>query len=257
MPKSMPVIIYKPTRTVVVDGVTRVISKHEQWYVRDTNKDFHCMGSIIRKEQLKPGKVKVGNNEFIIIEASFLDEYKGIRRDAQIITRKDLGFIIGYCGLTKESVVVESGIGSGAATILFAKLCKKVHSYEIEQENIDVAKENIAKLEVKNVVVNKGDFYNSKIVKAKNADLVLLDLPEPWRALDSAKKAVKLGGYIVAYTPSITQAAKFVNGLPEGMLHERTTEIIDRDWRIKGDAVRPVTADIGHTAFLTVVRRIL
>jgi tRNA (adenine57-N1/adenine58-N1)-methyltransferase catalytic subunit len=253
----MPVIVYKPTRTTVVDGVERVISKHEQWYVRDTSKDFHCMAGIIRKEQLKPGRVKVGNSEFIIIEASFLDEYKGIRRDAQIITRKDLGFIIGYCGLTKDSIVVESGVGSGAATIMFAKLCKKVYSFEIEQVNIDVARENVDRLKIRNAVITKGDFYDPKIVKVKNADFVLLDLPEPWRALDSAKKAAKLGGYIVAYTPSITQAARFVHSLPQGMLHERTTEIIDRDWKIKGDAVRPMTADIGHTAFLTIVRKIL
>jgi tRNA (adenine57-N1/adenine58-N1)-methyltransferase catalytic subunit len=253
----MGVIVYKPTRRVMVDGVERVISKHEQWYVRDTSRDFHGGGMIIKKEQLKPGKVKVGNNEFFIIESSFLDEYKGIKRDAQIITRKDLGFIIGFCGLTKDSVIVESGVGSGAATVLFAKLCKKVYSYEIEQSNIDVAKENLARLKIKNAVVAKGDFYNAKIVKVKNADFVLLDLPEPWKALETAKKCVKLGGYIVAYTPSITQAAKFTNTLPEGMLHERTTEIIDRDWKIKGDAVRPMTADIGHTAFLTIVRRIL
>ncbi|HIH24216.1 TPA: hypothetical protein HA251_04240 [Candidatus Woesearchaeota archaeon] len=48
-----------------------------------------------------------------------------------------------------------------------------------------------------------------------------------------------------------------MNTISAGVLHERTVEIIDRDWRIKGDAVRPVTADIGHTAFLTIVRRIL
>jgi tRNA (adenine57-N1/adenine58-N1)-methyltransferase len=253
----MPVIVYKPERKVIVDGVQRTIAKHEQWFVRDTSRDFHAAGIIIRKEQLKPGRVKIGNNEFIIIAASFLDQYKGIRREAQIITRKDLGFIIGFCGLTKDSVVVESGVGSGAATILFAKLCKKVHSFEIEQKNIEVAQENMKRLGVKNAVVKKADFYDVKAVKAKNADIVLLDLPEPWKALDTARKCAKLGGYIVAYTPSITQAAKFVSSLSEGMLHERTTEIIDRDWRIKGDAVRPVTADIGHTAFLTIVRRIL
>ena len=253
----MPVVIYKPERRVIVDGVERVISKHDQWYVGNTSRDFHCGGIVIKKELLKPGKIKIGNHELIIIEASFLDEYKGIRRDAQIITRKDLGFIIGFCGLTKDSIILESGAGSGAATIMFAKLCKKVYSYELEQKNIDVVKENLTKLKIKNAVVEHKDMYDIKSVKVKNTDLVLLDLPEPWRALESARKAVKVGGYIVAYTPSITQAAKLVNMLPEYALHERTMELIDRDWRIKGEAVRPVTADIGHTAFLTVLRRIL
>jgi tRNA (adenine57-N1/adenine58-N1)-methyltransferase len=252
----MAVIIYRPERRQVIDGVARTLSKHEQWYVSDTTRDFHCMGAIIPKAHLVPGVYRVGSSEFVIIAADFLDQYKAMRRDAQIITRKDLGFIIGFCGLTKDSVVVESGAGSGAATILFAKLCKHVHSYEIEQENIAVVKDNLARLGITNTTMTHGDFYDASIVERHEADLVLLDLPEPWTAIPSALRAARLGAYIVAYTPSITQAAKFVNGLPDTLLHERTTEIIDRDWRIKGDAVRPVTADIGHTAFLTVVRKI-
>jgi len=252
----MALIIYRPERKMLIDGVDRIICKHEQWYVARTDRDFHCNAGFIKKEDLKPGKVIVGNNEFLIIEAGFLDDYKTIKRDAQIITRKDLGFIIGYCGLTKESIIVESGMGSGAATILFAKLCKQVFSYEIEKRNFDVTKENVEKLGVENATLAMGDIYDAETVGAHDADFLLLDVPEPWRALESAKKTLKLGGYIVAYTPSITQAARFVNDLPQWLLHERTTEIIDRDWRIKGEAVRPLTADIGHTAFLTIVRRI-
>jgi len=254
---TISLVIYKPERRVVVDGIERVISKHEQWYVQDSSKDFHCMSGIIKKEQLKPGKVVIGNNEFYIIASSFLDQYKTIKRDAQIITRKDLGFMIGFCGLNKNSIVLESGAGSGAATILLANICKKVYSYEIDKKNIAVVQENLAKLQVTNVVLEHKNMYDEKQVKIKNVDFVLLDLPEPWNALVSAKKALKIGGYVVAYTPSITQAAKFVNTLPDTFIYERTVEIIDRDWKIKGDAVRPMTADIGHTAFLTIVRRIV
>jgi tRNA (adenine57-N1/adenine58-N1)-methyltransferase len=253
----MPFVIYKPERKTIVDGVERLISKHEQWYHADERKDFHCMHGVIRKEQLKPGEVRLGNSEFIIIPATFLDNYKAMRRDAQIITRKDLGFLYAAVGLTKSSVVLESGAGSGGATIFFAAACKKVYSYEIDAKNLAVAKENVERLGLKNVVFEKKNIYNAREVKVKNTDLVLLDVPEPWRALASARKAARLGGHIVAYTPSITQASSFVQHLEEGLLFERTVEIIDRDWRLKGDAVRPVTADIGHTAFLTIVRRIL
>jgi tRNA (adenine57-N1/adenine58-N1)-methyltransferase len=254
----MAVIVYKPERRVIVDGVSRVICKHEQWYVSDTGRDFHCAGAIIRKDQLTPGVHTVGNHEFVIIPSTYLDDYKTIRRDAQIITRKDLGFLIGFCGLTKKSVILESGAGSGAATILLANLCKKIYSVEIDKENIAVVEENLKKLNVTNAAVRLGDIYDVKSVKGiKDVDFVLLDVPEPGKALASARKAMRLGAYVAAYTPSITQAQKLVNNLPREFLYERTTEIIDRDWRIKGDAVRPVTADIGHTAFLTILRRIL
>lgn len=253
----MSVVIFKPARAAMVDGIRRIVSNHEQWRIADTTKDFHSRFGIIKKEDLKPGVVTLGNETFYIIPSSFIDTYKSMRRKAQIITRKDAGFILGFCGMTKESVIVESGVGSGGATLLFAALCKHVHSFEIDDENIDVAKQNVAMAELQNVTIRKADFYDPEVVDINDADMVLLDLPEPWLAYASAKKAVKLGGYIVAYTPSIIQAARFVNDLPEEFLHERTVELIDRDWKIKGDAVRPMNTEIGHTAFLTFTRRIV
>lgn len=253
----MSIVIFKPARAVMVDGVRRIVSNHEQWHLFDTQKDFHSRFGIIKKEDLKPGTLQLGNETFFLVPGSFIDKYKSMRRKAQIITRKDAGFILGFCGLTKESVIVESGIGSGGATLLFASLCKHVYSFEIEEENIEVARSNVEMANLQNVTITKADFYDSNAINVSDADLVLLDLPEPWLAYASAKKAVSLGGYVVAYTPSIIQAARFVNDLPEEFLHERTVEIIDRDWKIKGDAVRPMNTEIGHTAFLTFTRRIV
>ena len=118
----MAVMIFKPARTVVVDGVERVVSDYEQWYV--SSKDFHSKYGVIK--DVKPGSYKLGNEEFFVVPALFVDEYKQMKRKAQIITRKDVGFLIGFCGLTRDSVVVESGAGSGGATILFASVCKHV-----------------------------------------------------------------------------------------------------------------------------------
>ena len=251
----MAFIIYKLARKQVIDGKLRTLGKHEQWYHADEKKDFHSQYGVVKKP--KPGPYKLGNEELVILPAAFLDTYKTMKRRAQIITRKDIGFIIGYCGLGKESVVVESGAGSGGSTLMLGHVCKNVFSYEIEQENISIVKENIARVKLKNVTITHADFYDEKNVKSHKADLVLLDLPEPWRAYLSAKKTLKLGGYVVAYTPAIVQAAHFVHELPKEFLHERTVEIIDRDWKIEGEAIRPVSGDIGHTAFLTICRRIL
>jgi tRNA (adenine57-N1/adenine58-N1)-methyltransferase len=251
-------VVYKPEKTVEVDGVRRVVQRHEQWFI-EKPRDAHLAGCVIRQDELKPGRITKNGQEFIICPATFLDRYKSIRRDAQLITRKDLGFIAGYCGLTKNSTVVESGAGSGGATILFAALCKHVYTYEIDKSRIDLVSENLDRCGITNATLTLHDMYDANGVEAVEADLVLLDVPEPWEALRSAIKAARLGGYIVAYTPSIIQAQRVVHALAEheGLLLERTTEIIDRDWRIRGDAVRPLTADIGHTAFLTIIRRIL
>ncbi len=252
---GMPVVIYKPERTQVVDGRTRTITKHEQWYVRDTTKDFHTKYGVIPKEKLVPGDFKINSEEYYVVPATFLDGYKGMKRLAQIITRKDIGFIIGYCGLTRDSVVVESGGGSGGATLMLAQVCKSVFTYEISRENISVIADNLDELNIENVTVFEADFYKD-LIEPHDADLVLLDLPEPWKAYKNTQIMLKLGGYVVAYTPTIVQAQQFANELPENFILERTVEIIDRDWKVKGKAVRPVSGDIGHTAFLTFARRI-
>lgn len=254
-PERMALMIFKPARTEVVEGRVRTTSKHAQWFVADPSKDFSTKYGTIREKDLKEGTVVIGSETFHIVPASFGDSYKSMRRKAQIITRKDLGFITGHCGITPESIVVESGAGSGGATLWFAKIAKGIFSYEIEAENIGVVKGNLSALKL-SATITHADFYDASAVEEHGADLVLLDLPEPWRAYASAQKCSKLGAYIVAYTPTIVQAQRFVNGLPEGLLHERTCEIIDRDWKMQGDAVRPVSGDIGHTAFLTFVRRI-
>jgi tRNA A58 N-methylase Trm61 len=247
-------LVTKLPRRQVVDGKTRTLSDTERWVI-DGKKDFHTHFGVLPKAKLKPGSFELAGETFVIVPAQPSDIR--LTRKAQIITRKDVGFVAGYCGLSKESVVVESGAGSGGATVTLARMCKKIHSYEIEKEYIGIVKENLERFKLKNAQITHADFYDEKGVKKHDADLVLLDLPEPWRAFASARKAATLGGFVVAYTPSIVQAARFVNELPGYLLHERTLELIDRDWKIQGDAVRPVNAAIGHTAFLTICRRLL
>lgn len=249
-------LIIKPAKIALVDGVERTLADHDQWYLPNADRDFHCQYGTIPKSQLAPGALTINGTEFLILPAQFADRAKSIKRKAQIITRKDVGAIAGHCGLTKNSIVVESGAGSGGSTVLFAALVTHVHTYEIEQESISLVRENLAKLGLANATVTHADFYDESAVAAHEADLVLLDLPEPWRAYASALKASTIGGYIVAYTPSIVQAQHFVNDLPKSISHERTIEVIERPWKIRGDAVRPDSDGIGHTAFLTFCRRV-
>ena len=83
----------------------------------------------------------------------------------------------------------------------------------------------------------------------------ILDVPEPWRALDTAKKVLKRGGWLVGYTPCITQAMHLVEALGTDWHHVKTCEVIEREWKVRGQAVRPVTKDFGHSAFLTFIRK--
>ena len=71
-----------------------------------------------------------------------------------------------------------------------------------------------------------------------------------------AAGGVKIGGYVVGYTPSANQLQQFCNAAPRDFLQEDACELILREWKVRGLVVRPSTADFGHTAFLSFFRRI-
>jgi tRNA (adenine57-N1/adenine58-N1)-methyltransferase len=65
------------------------------------------------------------------------------------------------------------------------------------------------------------------------------------------------GGVVVAYTPSITQAAKVREALarePGEWVAMRTLEVLHRTWHIEGESVRPDHRMVAHTGFLTTAR---
>ncbi|MBN1645133.1 methyltransferase domain-containing protein [Candidatus Woesearchaeota archaeon] len=234
--------------------------KGMKYYITDLNKDFHSKYGIISKKDLKKkdGSVLKSNTkkEFVIFTAQFSDMFKKLKRAPQTIIQKDIGAILAETGLGKNDIVVDAGTGAGALACALANVCKKVYSYEIKEEHLSIARENIQRLGLKNIILKKTDI--TKEIQEKNVNLIVLDLPEPWQAIESAQKALKIGGYLVAYTPTITQVSQFAEELKKSksFLFEKTTELINRKWIVDGKRLRPDSIEIGHTAFLTFARRI-
>ncbi len=248
------------TKKAVVDGREHTVVKGTQYYVTDTSKDYQTKYGIIPKTELKKTsgssvKSKTGK-EYQIIESQYIDEYKRLRKLPQTIPLKDLGFIAAEVGLDKNSVVVDAGLGSGASAIYFANQCKKLTSYEIRDDHIKVAKENIHKIGVKNITVKKKDI--TKGIDEKNVDLVMLDLPEPWEVIEHAAKSLRVGGFLVNYSPSIIQTSDFVKVLAKEnkFLCLKTVEILERKWEVDGRKVRPKSIEVGHSGFITFARKI-
>lgn len=236
-----------------VNNKDRTIRKSRYYYSKENS--FSCNEGYIKT--LKSGKVKTNKNkEFFCFNSTFYDDFKQIKRGAQIITPKDVGIILTETGLTKSSTVVEGGSGSGALACRLASFIKQVYSYDIEKENLELAKNNASELKLKNITFKLKDL--TKKVDEKDVDAVILDIPNTEKAIKSAMKAVKVGGFIVAYTPTIPQVMAFTEeALKQTNLQViKTIELVERQWKVKGRAVRPISEAIGHTAFLTFVRRI-
>ncbi len=184
----------------------------------------------------------------------FLDKLKRIRRGPAVLMQKDVGVILANTSIDKESRVLDAGSGSGVLTANLARFVKKVYSYDNRKEFLEIAKENCKRLGLDNITFKNKDVYSE--IKEKNLDLVTLDLSEPWRALKNAHNALKENGYCVCFTPHITQVSKILEA-SEGLFKIiKTVEDIEREWIVEKLRLRPESKMIGHTAFITVLRKI-
>jgi len=229
------------------------------FYVKDPSKDYHTKFGFIKSADLqKQGKLATSNKGFgfFVLDAGFIDTYKKKKRAAQIILPKDIGYIIAETGINSQSRVLDAGGGSGGLSTFLAHLCKEVISYEKRKDFVKVIEYNKALLGLDNLSVKLKDIYEG--IDEKNLDLVVLDLPEPVHALAPISKALKSGAFLVIYLTNITQITELVNSLEDQseFVYLKTIELLEREWKIKGKIARPEFRMLGHTGFLTFVRKI-
>ena len=182
-------------------------------------------------------------------------------RGAQIIYPKDLATIALFADIGPGQTVVEAGLGSGALTLVLLRLVGptgRVVSYETREEFARRAQRNIeTRLGAgAPLTVRPQDVYLG--IEERDVDRVVLDLPEPWRLVDSAGVALRAGGVFCAYVPTVPQAQRVHEALaahPAFALAE-TFETLLRPWNIAGPSVRPAHRMVAHTGFLTLARRV-
>jgi len=237
-------------------GKEVITTKETKYYVKNSKKDIHTKYGKIKKEDLETnGTVKSDTGKaFLIYPASFADRLKELRRLPQSPMLKDMALILAETGITKDSTIVEAGTGSAILTIFLAKHCKRVVSYEIREDHIKQAKQNIEEMKQENIVIKQKNIEEG--IEETNVDAVILDLPEPWKVIETAKKAVKSGGSIVTYLPSTQQLLELIKEVKkhEEIIMEKTTETIERVWKTEEKSIRPLEFTTAHSAFITFMR---
>ncbi len=234
-------------------------SEGEKFLVRDISRDYHTKYGFLKKEDLagKSGSILSNTGKlFFIFEPGFADLYRKIERMPQIIPIKDAALIIAETGINRKSRIVDAGAGSGALACIMGNIAREVAAYEIREDFLAVARKNAEMLGLKNVKIRHKSVYDG--IDEKNIDVVTLDLPEPWKAIKPAEKALKAGGFLVSYSPTIPQVADFVNEIIKNraFAHIKTVEITERDWEVSERKVRPKSQAIGHSGFLSFVRKL-
>jgi tRNA (adenine57-N1/adenine58-N1)-methyltransferase len=174
-------------------------------------------------------------------------------RGAQIIYPKDLATIALFADVGPGQTVVEAGLGSGALTLVLLRLVGptgRVVSYEMREEFARRAQRNIEARLGPGVAltVRPQDIYLG--IEEREVDRVVLDLPEPWRLVEPAARALRAGGIFCAYVPTIpSPSASTRRSRAPGVRARRDLRDPPPTLEHRRPSVRPAHRMVAHTGF--------
>jgi tRNA (adenine57-N1/adenine58-N1)-methyltransferase len=245
------------------DCVLLVDAKGRRWLIDlVAGGEFHSHAGILAHDDLigSPQATEVqatGGKTFVALRPTFSEFVLKMKRRAQVVYPKDLGAIVQLADIAPGSLVVEAGVGSAALTMALLRAVGptgRVVSYELREDHAEQAVRNIRRFlgDVDNHELRIGDVADTDIA---GVDRFVLDLPEPWEVVPAARRALRPGGLICTYLPTVPQVQRVCAALAEGGFgFVSTVEVLHRTWKIEGASVRPDHRMVAHTAFLTTAR---
>lgn len=198
--------------------------------------------------------------KFFVLKPLPSDYVVHMSRKTQIIYPEDAGLILLYSGIGPGSVVIEAGCGSGALTCILGNYVRPnghIFSYDIREKSLKNARKNVERAKLENFVsIEFGNIITDDL-NLEKVDSVVLDLGDPWNAVEKMAKYLKLSGTLVSFSPTIEQVKKTTFAMGENSFVEvNTYELIKRKIQVKENATRPESRMVGHSGYLTFGRKI-
>jgi len=222
-------------------------------------------GTVLRCDDIigRPEGCRVGAGEpetFLVFRLSHAQLVAEIERPAEPIFAKDVGAILVHADIRAGDHVVEVGTGAGMMSIALLRAVGsrgRVSSYELRGDFAAEARKNVERFQ--------GDSDNWTLVLQdardgiadKFADAVVIDVPDPVPVLRPAAAALRPGGAIAVYLPTVLQLKELRDALADNEEFSlvETLEVLERPWHSDARSLRPSHRMVAHTAFLTFARR--
>ena len=203
-------------------------------------------------------QIAIGQHRFVLLRPSVRDLLGIIERRAQIMIPKDSFLVPKYLDISSGSRVLEGGVGSGAMTIVLLKTIApdgKVVSYDNRKDHSDMARKNVGLTELLGCwELRLEDVCTAEL--DKDFDAAVIDIPNPWDAVDNIKNALRVGGHLCCYVPNANQLESLVRKMRDtGFAEVYSFETIQREMIVHNGGVRPSFDMLGHTGYLTFGRK--
>ena len=246
---------------VYIDGRRKWIVRVVRGGVFGSDRGYIKYDNVIGQTLGSEIKLSTGFSAYLL--KPLLIDYleKGFRRQTQVLYPKDMGLMLILLGIGPGSKVLESGIGSGFMTSVIANVVRPsghVYAYEVREDFAKIAMENLARLGLdKYVTVKIRDIREG--VDERNLDAAVIDMPNPWEALDPIHSALKPSAPITFFLPTVSQVERLLNAIQEhgGFTDLRCFEVLLREFHLVPGAIRPRTQMIGHTGYIFFARKVI
>ncbi|ROR01836.1 tRNA (adenine-N1)-methyltransferase [Desulfosoma caldarium] len=240
--------------------------KGKTWLVRAGSGSFSChlgnvdLQDVVGRQEGEWLETHRGAKVFLF-RPSLGDYVHKLKRRTQVIYPKDMGAFWIYGDIRPGDVVLETGVGSGALSLALLRAVGpkgRLISVEVRPEFAQLARKNIE------VFFGKTPDNHTLLVADVTAlplkvtvDRVVLDLPEPWLAVEAVSACLRTGGLLLSLSPQVGQAQMVCQELKRhGYANVTTFELLKRNWKIDARRARPEDRMIGHTGFITVAKKI-